>query len=270
MAYFNWIPKTVLVAREDMMNLWDAWGIQMLVIVSISFQAILLFGNRRRYATRSWGILMTMIFWVTYLFATEVVPYSLGKLTGLQVSNPAQPDPNIELKAFLAPLPLLQLGYPDNITAYSMEDNRLGWRQVLNMVIEVAVVSGVLTRCWNYSSFVILYFTMFVAGIVKYGEGIWALKFALGWNICIAEKEISQERMIPHFLGDLPEEIGGLKLLVKAYYCFHCLKPHLENWIYRPDYVSDPKLSIDGCSLQEAFKVTEMELGFTCSTPRHQ
>ncbi|XP_030535566.1 uncharacterized protein LOC115744488 [Rhodamnia argentea] len=260
MAYFKWIPKPALVAREDLMNLWDAWGIQMLVIGSISFQAVLLFGNRRRSMTGRTGILMRTIFWVTYLFATEVIPYSLGKLTGLRVIDPAQPDPNIELKAFLAPLLLLQLGYPDNITAYSMEDNRLGWRQVLNMAIVVAVVTGVLIRCWSYSIFVFLYFPMFVAGIVKYAEGVWALKFALGWNIGTTGKESAPE--IPHFLRDLPEETHDLKLLVKAYYRFHCLKPHLENWIYHPDDVSDLHLSIEQSSSADKFIVTEMELGF--------
>ncbi|KAL3744135.1 hypothetical protein ACJRO7_013399 [Eucalyptus globulus] len=260
MAFFEWIATLELVAWEDLMDLWDEWGIQMLVIGSISFQAVLLFGNRRRHLTGRWGILTRMILWVTYLFATEVVPYSLGKLTGLRVRDPTQPEPTTELKALLAPLLLLQLGYPDNMTAYSMEDNRLGWRRVLNMFVVVAVVSGVLIRCLIYSSLAFLYIPMFVAGMVKYGEGVWTLKSALGWNIGIIGKE-SKPVSIPHSLRDLPEEIHGLDLLVKAYYRFHCLKPHRENWIYRPEFISPPLLSIKDCSL-DAFRVTEMELGF--------
>lgn len=142
-----------------------------------------------------------------------------------------------------------------------MEDNQLGVRQVLNMSITVTVVSGILIRCWNYTSFAILYFPMFFAGIIKYAEGVWVLKFLLGLNTGITAKEIAGEGMVPWFPNALPK-ITGLELVVKAYYHFHCLKPHLEDWIYHPRFISHCQLSIDHCSHQEAFRITETELGF--------
>lgn len=255
------IPHWMSHTREILMNFWDAWGTQALVIVSLSCQVILtLFGRRRKNVTGLIGLGMRCFLWGTYLVATEVVPYSLGKLTGLRIDNPEHPDPGVELKAFLAPLLLLQLGYPDNLTAYSMEDNQLGLRQALNMSIIVMVVLIILIRCWNYTDFAILYFPMFLAGVIKYAEGIWALKFSLSLNTGITVKEIAKEKMVPPFPDGL-RKIDGLGLVVKAYYRFHCLKPHLEDWIYHPRYISNDQLSIDNCSHQEAFRITEIELG---------
>ncbi|KAK3435549.1 hypothetical protein EUGRSUZ_C00237 [Eucalyptus grandis] len=151
------------------MNLWDEWGIQALVIGSLSFQVILtLFGSNRIHVTRLIGLCIRSVLRGTYLVATEVVPYSLGKLTGLRIDNPLYPDLGVKLKALLALLLLLQLSYLDNLTTYSIEDNRLGLRQVLKRSIVVMVIVGILIRCWNYTAFIILYFPKLLASIINY------------------------------------------------------------------------------------------------------
>ncbi|KAI4381074.1 hypothetical protein MLD38_007188 [Melastoma candidum] len=258
---FKWVPHWVWKMRDSTMNIWDFWGIQMLVIGSISFQIILtLLGGRRKYVSGLTGLMMRFVVACVYLFATEVVPFSLGRLTGLRITDPKVPNPFVELKALLAPLLLLQLGYTDNITAYATQDTQLGGRQVLNLTIVVLVVCSILVRCWSYSDFVILFIPMFLAGIVKYAEGVWALKFALGWNTGVTSEDIAEQR-VPKFMQNLPK-VKGLELLMKAFYRFDCLKPHLEDWIYLPSYVSQPELSLNGCSPKESFRIAEIELGF--------
>ncbi|KAL3744138.1 hypothetical protein ACJRO7_013402 [Eucalyptus globulus] len=248
MAY-KLIPQWVLILREDLMNLWDEWEIQALVIGSLSFQVILtLFGSHQVHVTGPIGLSIRSVLRGIYLVVNIIVisfctfvPYSLGKLTGLRIDDPSHPDPGVELKALLAPLLMLQLGYPSNLTAYSIEDNRLGLRQVLKRSIIVMVIVSILIRCWNYTDFAILYFPMFLASIIKYAE------------------KIARKKTVSLFLDDLPK-IDVLGLVVKAYYHFHCLKPHLEDWIYHPSYISTDQLSIDKCLHQEAFRITEIEL----------
>lgn len=75
------------------MNLWDAWGIQALVIGSVFFQVILtVFGSRGKHVTGLIGLGIRSVLWGTYPVATEIMPYSLGKLTGLRINDPKKPD----------------------------------------------------------------------------------------------------------------------------------------------------------------------------------
>ncbi|KAF7850920.1 hypothetical protein BT93_L4889 [Corymbia citriodora subsp. variegata] len=257
MELFSWVPLVIEKCFPWLMDLWEAWSIQLLVLTGLIFQIILaIFGGRRRYIT---GPSTRFVVWSSYLLATYVAALALGKLTVIRVNDPEKPDYDTELKALLAPLLLMQLGYPDSITAYSVEDNRLGIRQVLNFVFTVAFVVWILIRCWDSSAAASLYFPIFVSGMIKYGETIWALKSVYSENMSITLEDIDEENNIPKLLQELPTNIPDLDFFVKAYYRFDTLKPHLENW---PIFVSRKWMSLEEYNVENVYLTTAIELGF--------
>ncbi|XP_030523408.2 uncharacterized protein LOC115736056 [Rhodamnia argentea] len=242
------------------MDLWEAWSIQLLVLSGLVFQITLaILGGRRRYMT---GLVIRFVVWSSYLLATYVATLALSKLTVIRVHDPEKPKHETELEALLAPLLLMQLGNPDSITAYSVEDDRLGIRKVLNFVFSVGFVVWILIRCWATSAAASLYFPIFVAGTIKYGETIRALKSVYSQNMSITLKNIDEEKNIPKLIQDLPTNIPGLDIFVKAYYRFNTLKPHLENWLYHPMFMSHPWTSIEEYNAENAYLTTAIELGF--------
>ena len=239
------------------LDLWGDWNIEMVILVSLALQIFLtLFGSRRKYITGFW---IRFTLWSSYLMSNIIAKVVIGKLTGLDTKD----LPHRELKGLLAPLLFVQIGNPDSITAYSIEDNRLGLRQLLSLLFQVGVVIWILVRFWNSSSnFSFLFVPMFVAGVIKYGETVWALKTALTGESGITISEIDQEENVPALLRQLPESVPGVELILKAYYRFSCLKPHLENWLYKPLYESLQWMSIDAYSAEDIFRITDSELGF--------
>lgn len=156
----------------------------------------------------------------------------------------------------------MQIGSPDTITAYSIEDNQLGVRHVFGTVIQVGIMFYILIRSWTDSKTSFLYLSMSLAGIIKYGETSWALKSALNANLDITIADLNKY-VEPHLFDRLPQRLPEAKLILRAYYRFCCLKPHLENWLYYPPTDCDrDKLDIDDFKYEEVFRITDSELGF--------
>lgn len=238
---------------------WNAWDIQTLVLLSLTFQIILLaFGRCRSYIT---GFLIRLTVWSSYLMAGWVATVGIGKLSDISVGDPSLPNTNTSLKALLAPILLLHLGSPDTITAYSIEDNQLGAREIVETVAQVGLVIWILIRCWTYTSLSFLTLPMFLAGFIKYGERAWALKSALDQDAGMAISRTGEENTFHVMFSNLPQDIPGADLILKAFCRFDRIKPHLKNWIYHPLYISFPSLSIENYSPAEVFKITEIELG---------
>ncbi|CAM0948410.1 unnamed protein product [Alopecurus aequalis] len=94
--------------------------------------------------------------------------------------------PEHQLVAFWAPFLLLHLGGQDNITAYAIEDNRLWLRHLQTFVVQVLAAGYIL-----YQSYIFGHQTqlrqatilMFLVGVIKYGERVWALKCASTSNL---------------------------------------------------------------------------------------
>ncbi|XP_038889801.1 uncharacterized protein LOC120079621 [Benincasa hispida] len=158
----------------------------------------------------------------------------------------------------------MQIGSPDTITAYSIEDNQLGVRHVFSTVIQVGIVFYVLIRSWTDSKTSFLYLSMSLAGIIKYGETSWALKSALNANLDLTIADLNKYKVADLF-NKLPQgenELPEAKLIIIAYYRFCCLKPHLENWPYYPIVSNDKNLNIGNCKYEDVFKITDSELDF--------
>lgn len=160
--------KLLDVFPKSLRHLWNDWELRTSVLVSLSIQIILiLLGNRRKYNATN---CIRLILWLAYLLADWIATVSLGIL--------ANNYENDVLKAFWAPFLLLHLGGPDTITAYSLEDNELWLRHLLELVFQSGVVFYVVLKSWTSSWFNFLTVPVFVAGLIKYGERIWVLRSA--------------------------------------------------------------------------------------------
>ncbi|KAF7806574.1 DUF594 family protein [Senna tora] len=242
-------------------DLWDLWGLEALVLSSFTLQLILTAYGSRRKDIPGIGIRLTV--WSSYLLSGSLARIILGKLTVIPESDTNERNILRELKALFAPLLLVQIGNPDAITAYSIEDNRLGLRQLLSLILQVAVVMWIIIKSWTHSWLSYLYLPLLFCGLVKHGEVVWALKSSLSKRSgIITVEEIDEEASMPALFRMLPHNIPYIELILKAYYRFFSLKPHRENWLYQPLYESLPHMSIEDYSPEEIFQITDAELSF--------
>ncbi|KAF7849379.1 hypothetical protein BT93_L0864 [Corymbia citriodora subsp. variegata] len=228
--------------------------------MSLSCQITLaILGNLRRYKTL---IFIKYIIQTAYLLSSYFVTIAIGKLTVVQIDNSDRLDYITELKGLLAPLLLMQLGNPDSITAYSVEDNRLSVRQMLNLFVRAVFVFCILIRCWDSSSPIrFLYFPLFAAGIIRSAVTVWALTYVYWKGSSISAKDIFDTETVGKFFDrpDRPRWSIEQKIILKAYHRFDCLKPHIVNWLYHPESLSESRLTVEH---DLAFITTEVELGF--------
>ncbi|CAN6165800.1 unnamed protein product [Urochloa humidicola] len=163
-----------MAQTSQVLYAWKEWGIQALVLLSLTLQVTLLVLAEFRRRVDSGGL--KVVVWSAYILADSTAIYVLGHLSVTSRSAEHQ------LMAFWAPFLLLHLGGQDNITAYAIEDNRLWLRHVHTLVVQVAAAAYVL-----YESSIInccrstlwwATFLMFAVGFIKYAERVWALKCA--------------------------------------------------------------------------------------------
>ncbi|KAF8025538.1 hypothetical protein BT93_F2390 [Corymbia citriodora subsp. variegata] len=213
--------------------------------------------NYRRYTT---SIIVRGVVLAAYFLSSSTATIALSKLIVVQTDQAGQPD--YMLRGLWAPLLLMHLGYPDSITAYSIEDSRLGVSEIMNLLVMVGFVIWILIRCWDISSsLVFLYFLLFTAGIIQSAEMVWALKSVYWERPSIpAEGIINYETVAKFFKKhEVPGRVTKQNIILKAYYRFDMLKPHIVNWLYHPDLLSKYQLIVDR---DLAFITTEVELGF--------
>ncbi|KAL3746196.1 hypothetical protein ACJRO7_015189 [Eucalyptus globulus] len=240
-----------------MMCLWDSWSIQFFVLLGLIFQIVLaVYGSRRKTSSSE---RTGFVIWSSYSLTSYFATLALSRLTTVSL-NKYEEECDTELKALLAPVILLLLGNPDSITAYSVEDNRLSVRRGLNLVITFSFVVCILKRNWKTSIPMILYFPIFVAGIIKYGETIWALFSVYDENTNMREEDFNEAEKMFSALENF--KVPGLDILLKAYYRFDCLKPHLVDWLKHPVFMEHRNKLIKNYSPEDVFLTTDMELGF--------
>jgi hypothetical protein len=149
-------------------ELWKAWEIHFLILVSLFLQVFLfLFGGMRRHSS-NW--FLRTVLWLAYLSADSVAVFVLGHLAV------RAREPGHELVAFWAPFVLVHLGGQDTITAFSKQDNELWLRHLLNLVFQVAVAGYVVAKAsWPDARLRAAMVIMFVCGCIKYAERVFCL-----------------------------------------------------------------------------------------------
>lgn len=166
------------VTSKALLKLWNAWNIRVLILVSLALQIFLNLTAQTRKQSgvgRKWYFRWS--FWLAYLSADWVAISAVGAIMGHSKDDPSSSctdddgSPPGDILMFWAPFLLLHLGGPDNITAYSLEDNRLWKRHLHQLILQVGFT---LFSIANFSSNSKLLFfpTLLVlfSGIIKYGE----------------------------------------------------------------------------------------------------
>ncbi|KAI5001811.1 hypothetical protein ZWY2020_026461 [Hordeum vulgare] len=123
---------------NQMAQLFNLWEIPAAVLSSFAAHLFLvLFAGIRRH--KASGVLM-LILWLAYQLANWVAPCALSNL------SLCDPSPRQQLIAFWAPFLLHHLGGPDNISAFSLEDNALSGREALTVFSQIGGASYVLYK----------------------------------------------------------------------------------------------------------------------------
>ncbi|KAM0889171.1 hypothetical protein ACQ4PT_027897 [Festuca glaucescens] len=162
----------------SLLRLFNEWEIQLLVLLSFVLQIFLFFtGSLRQRGAK----FLSGIIWIAYLVADLVAVYALGLLSKSQEENTTHKGTlteNHPLAFFWAPFLLIHLGGQDTITAFSLEDNSLWLRHLLNLIVQVVLALYVFWKstAWrNVQQLLVPGIFMFIAGIIKYGERTMAL-----------------------------------------------------------------------------------------------
>ncbi|CAN6194297.1 unnamed protein product [Urochloa humidicola] len=165
----------------SLMQLFNEWEIQMLVLLSFMLQAFLFFGGGLRRHTSN-GFLRILI-WISYLGADLVAAYALGLISRHDGdATSAERDTLMgthQLVFMWAPFLLIHLGGQDTITGFSLEDNNLWRRHLLNLVVQMALALYIFWKSANgpNKQFLAPCILLFVTGTIKYGERTLALKY---------------------------------------------------------------------------------------------
>ncbi|XP_044971654.1 uncharacterized protein LOC123437517 [Hordeum vulgare subsp. vulgare] len=239
--------------EESLVKLFHKREIHLLVLLSFTLQMLLLFtGSLRR---RSTNIFIRVSIWMGYLAADLAAVYALGYLSQHDdlniVGQSTQP-----LAFFWAPFLLIHLGGQDTITAFSMEDNNLWLRHLLNLVGQVVLAVYVFQKSLGRHGMEILVSGVFVfiAGVIKYGKRIWSLKRGSTKSLESSNGHQYKQRL-PN-LNDLDCEyskivLDGLRSMPNVHNIFAARDPFSSN----PDDSSSPGVT------KRMLKLVELELG---------
>lgn len=164
---------------ESLVQLFNDWETQLLVLLSFTLQMYLFFtGSLRRQSTNTF---LRLSIWIAYSGADLVAIYALGLLSrhdDATIGKHASMG-NHPMAFFWAPFLLIHLGGQDTITAFAVEDNNLWLRHWLDLVMQVGLAFYVFWKSTGRHNVQLLVpgILMFVAGIIKYGERMLALMY---------------------------------------------------------------------------------------------
>lgn len=276
------------VIPDSFIKFISKWEVRVLILFSITLQILLvMLGNRRKYICRIW---VRIILWSAYLLADLVATVTLGVISKntLDESKAAE-DPLNQLFWFWAQFLLLHLGGSDSITAYSQEDNELWLRHFVGMVIQTGLAFYILLVAFPGSSWLpILSVLIFIIGVIKYGERIWALRSAHSENF--RDSMLTEPDSGPNyakFMEDftLKKAVGFYveaaevieipvpthdfcpgdngKLIPEAYNLFQTFKRLFADIILSFQDRDSSRSYFQDLKPEIAFAVVEVELGFT-------
>ncbi|PNT43992.2 hypothetical protein POPTR_003G064200v4 [Populus trichocarpa] len=248
-------------------KLWSKWEIVGMVLSSLFLQILLImFGSRRKRITRIW---IRILVWSSYLLADMVATVALGVLSRSQLGEMGDiqfAEENSSLRAFWAPFLLVHLGGPDTITAFSIEDNELWLRHLLNLLVQGSVAFYVVLQSWDFSVLSFITIFMLFSGIAKYGERTWALRSSSTENIRNSllstpprlRLDTKSIMVVPRG-HHIPDQTNYLH---QAYYLFKMSLYLFENLILSLTELKDSHSIISCQSSKDAFKLVDLELGF--------
>ncbi|CAH8389042.1 unnamed protein product [Eruca vesicaria subsp. sativa] len=252
---------------KDVKNLWEELNIRVLIIFSLSLQAILVIFSPSRKRTS--GKLFVFLIWFAYLLADWSANYTIGQISDTQDDKNSSPSSssslNHELLAFWSPFLLLQLGGPDTITALALEDNEL-WRRHLFGLICQAVSTLYVLFLSIPSGVAVPTGLMIVAGVVKFVERIRALYLASSGKFKGSVLRKHEKLMRKEQRFNVPtrpsRELRDLEVVLYAYKLFNISKALVPDLRLASRGWEESKRFVDSLNPEEALRVLEVELSF--------
>ncbi|KAL3506161.1 hypothetical protein ACH5RR_031543 [Cinchona calisaya] len=148
--------------------IWSVWNLRAAILISLFAQMLLIFIGRLR--KREGHKLVIASIWIAYLLADWIAIFAIGLISNGQNNDLSEVSRvNDDVAAFWAPFLLLHLGGPDDITAFSLEDNELWIRHLFSLIIKVVVVVVVLSKSIP-NEFTIPTVLILLVGTFKYAE----------------------------------------------------------------------------------------------------
>lgn len=163
--------SNISIEQQEFLHILDKWWITVAVMGSLLMQLLLLLTG----GTRKWNMACRFVAWNAYNWSDFVATSALGGLAQGAAGLNAKKK---EVYAIWAPILLLHLGAPDNISAYAMADAELWQRHGLTMLLQVAMVVYVVANCARGWKYVLLSICLTALGSIKYAERTFALKHA--------------------------------------------------------------------------------------------
>ncbi|KAJ1277038.1 hypothetical protein BS78_05G263400 [Paspalum vaginatum] len=171
------------------------WWIRVVVCFSLGGHVVLaLLAGIRRRAGPGVG---TGLLWLAYQAVDQAAPFFLSNLSLGSTLREQQ------LLALWVPSIVAHLAGPDNITAYSLEDNKLSLRLYLSAGLQIIKIGWLMYTQWTIVTSKGALFraslVMVAVGVWKYGEKVWAFTKADFGNIGSSSKKKQPRRL--QFLG---------------------------------------------------------------------
>ena len=248
---------------------WNKWEIQAMVLSSLLLQTFLtITGNIRKYSSSKE---LNIGVWIAYQLSNSLLLVSLSVL---------------ENNVLWIPFFVLHLGGPDTITAYALEDNKLRRRYTgaFSIYLSLAFFAFLRVSAETVPYFVV--FPMFIAGGVKTAERILAMwhassrkkpkprrgpNYARYMEEYSLKKEEGFEVKVERFketpirgVLPVPENvlIPDADTLQAAHTFFQTFKLLFAGIDLSKEYKLKSKSFFQRASIEDAFKVIEVELGF--------
>ncbi|XVE48766.1 hypothetical protein DITRI_Ditri01bG0028800 [Diplodiscus trichospermus] len=266
------------ILGEILKSFWSEWELRLMVLVSLVLQFLLVyFGRKRKKYTGKWVPAIAISAWLIYLSADWMATLVLSTL--LKGSTELQNG----LLVFWTPFLLWHLGSPYNITAYSLEDNELWLRHFLGMVFQIGEAIYIYVRFRSNTALNAMALPLFMGGVIKYAERIWALRCASKKQLINYfytsstsknpdESNVFDHKMIRTGLFDLPEKrdfVGDpsiapeVKFLREAHLSFDIFKPLFADLPFQiSQEFHEDMVYLKSRSADEAFNFVGIELEF--------
>ncbi|MCO5553958.1 hypothetical protein L7F22_007484 [Adiantum nelumboides] len=157
---------------DSMLDFWVDWQVELLMILIMSLQCFLVLAGFFRKHT-SVPALHACV-WVAFLTLDACAMYALGLMlaSGCDFAF-----------SLYAPLALFHLGASDAINAYAPTDNDLWLRYGFKMALETIAAAYIVSRSSDCPKITTAAILLFVVGVYKYAERIYALRS--GSQACI-------------------------------------------------------------------------------------
>ncbi|XVF45642.1 hypothetical protein PTKIN_Ptkin02bG0223200 [Pterospermum kingtungense] len=243
---------------EIVKKFWSEWELRLMVIVSLTLQFLLsYFGRKRKKYTGKWVPAIAISAWLIYLSADWMATLVLSTL--LRGTS----DLENGLIVFWTPFLLWHLGSPYNITAYSLEDNELWLRHFFGMVFQIGEAIYIYIRFRSNTALNAMASPLFMGGVIKYAERIWALRCA------------SPKQLINFFYSTSssknPNQSNAIGCNMKE-----MIRTGMLDLSKKRDFIGDPSITLEVKFLREThssfdiFKPLFADLPFQISQEFHE